>query len=226
MSEKRNIEISDENDDRQAQVPESEKTDRVDDMAAIDGQELENNESTAVLDRLDEFEGLKARIEELEGENEKLAEESKNNYDKFLRVTADFENYKKRSNKELNDLRKFATENIVREVLSVVDNLERAIESGLNGETSSETLLQGVEITLKDLLRMLEKFNVSSFESNGELFDPTYHQAMMQEETDDFPENTVVKELQKGYTIHDRLLRPAMVIVSKPATGSNNDKDE
>ena len=236
MSDKKKIEIRDENDDAQAQEsefqepdlqgPQFEKTDMEENNMEMNGEIVEDDGDTAFSEQIDEIDALKAEIDELEAENEKLSQESKGNYDKFLRVTADLDNFKKRSNREMSDLRKFANENIVRDILSVVDNLERAIESGANGEASAETILQGVEITLKDVLRMLEKYQVKSFESKREVFDPEYHQAMMQEESDEFPDNTVLQELQKGYTIHDRLLRPAMVVVSKATSGSTKNENE
>ena len=163
---------------------------------------------------------MKARIQELEKEVD-------TNYDKFLRVTADFDNYKKRTAREMSDLRKFANENILREMLSVVDNLERAIESGSKQDSDKQTLLEGVEITLKDLFRLFEKYGVKDFKSEGEPFDPVFHQAMMQEQTSDYPDNVVLSELQKGYTIHERLLRPAMVIVAKNVSDNlNNETNE
>jgi molecular chaperone GrpE len=159
---------------------------------------------------------METRIEELEKEVE-------GNYDRFIRVTADFDNYKKRITREISDLRKFANENILKDMLSVVDNLERAIESGLKNDSSKETLIEGVEITLKDLFRIFEKYGVKDFKSEGEPFDPVFHQAMMQEQTNDYPDNTVLNELQKGYTIQERLLRPAMVVVARNTSDKQND---
>jgi molecular chaperone GrpE len=103
-----------------------------------------------------------------------------------------------------------------------VDNLERAISS-TNGDRSVEReacVVEGVEMTLNEILKILEKFHVQPIEAKGKPFDPTYHEAMMQEETDEYPENTVINELQRGYMIHERLLRPAMVVVSKAKSKS------
>jgi molecular chaperone GrpE len=160
-----------------------------------------------------------ARIEELEKEVEA-------NYDRFVRVTADFDNFKKRTSREVSDLRKFANENILRDMLSVADNLERAIESGSKPDSEKKTLLEGVKITLKDLYRMFEKYGVKDFKSEGKPFDPVFHQAMMQDQTDDYPDNTVLNELQKGYTIHERLLRPAMVVVAKNTSEKQVDETD
>jgi len=155
-------------------------------------------------------------------ENQKLLEaeqKAAENYDRFLRVAAEFENYKKRIARETSDFKKFANETILKELLSVVDNLERAIESSQSEESALQSLLQGVEMTRNEILKIFEKFGAVPISALGEAFDPNFHQAVAQEASDEHPENTVVKELQKGYVLHDRLLRPSMVIVSKP--GSN-----
>ncbi len=210
MAEKRKIEVQDE--ETEVEAKESQDSEHI--REAVEPEEskgesaLENGEG-------DETGDLRARLEEFEAENKKLSEEASANYDRFVRVAADLDNFRKRSNKEMGDLRKFANEQILKELLSVVDNLERAIESGAKDDSNKDSILQGVEITLKDVFRTLEKNGVKSIDAKGETFDPVYHQAMMQEATDEYPDNTVISELQKGYTIHDRLLRPAMVIVSK-----------
>jgi molecular chaperone GrpE len=138
------------------------------------------------------------------------------NHDRFLRLAAQFENYKKRTARETADFRKFANEALLKELLLVVDNLERAIESARAGEGSIQSLLQGVEMTRNEILKVFDKFGAVPITAMGETFDPNFHQAVARETTKDHPENTVVKELQKGYMLHDRLLRPSMVIVSKP----------
>jgi len=133
----------------------------------------------------------------------------------LLRVSADFENFKKRSFREADDFRKYANELLLLELLTVVDNLERAIQS-TNGEKQEVgCVIAGVEMTLKALLKIFEKFSVKVIEAEGKPFDPNFHQAMMQEASDVHPENTIIREFQKGYMLHDRLLRPSMVVVSK-----------
>ena len=157
-------------------------------------------------------------VKELEAKLDAKEEEAKDNYDRFLRVSAEFDNYKKRSARELEDFRKYANQSLLKEMLSVVDNLELAIHSADENQTHESSLKEGLDLTRREMLRVFEKFQVTPIESKGEAFDPTYHEAVMQEETDEFPENTVVTEMQKGYLIHDRLLRPAMVVVAKPKT--------
>jgi molecular chaperone GrpE len=115
-------------------------------------------------------------------------------------------------------LRKYANQSLLKEMLSVVDNLELAIESSNDNKNIDKSLVDGLNLTLNEILRVFEKFNVKPIEAKGKNFDPTYHDAVMREESDDFPENTVLSEFQKGYLIHDRLLRPAMVVVAVPRT--------
>ena len=153
---------------------------------------------------------------------EQAEAEAKKSYDRFLRASAELENYKKRTQKEMADFRKYANASLVKELLGVVDNLERAIESS-NESNEEGQLSEGLNLTLKELLKIFEKFHACPIEALGEPFDPCYHQAMMQQETTEQPENVVLNELQKGYMIHDRLLRPAMVVVSKSPAGTDSD---
>jgi molecular chaperone GrpE len=143
-------------------------------------------------------------------------EEARGNYDRFLRVSAEFENYKKRAAREAEDYRRYANEALLRELLTVVDNLERALEVPADAGKDAG-LREGIDLTLKQLYKLLEQFAVAPIEVEGQLFDPARHQAMMQETCDHVPDNTVIRQMQKGYTIHDRLLRPAMVVVAKAA---------
>ena len=143
---------------------------------------------------------------------EKKAQE---NYDRLLRVSAEFDNYKKRTAREMQEVVKYANEKMAKELLTVVDNLERAIEAAGTECPEDDALVKGIHLTLGEVLKILERHKVNPVKALGEPFDPTYHQAMMQEEVDDHPPNTVVREMQKGYVMHDRLLRPAMVVVSK-----------
>ena len=141
--------------------------------------------------------------------------EAQGNFDRLLRVSAEFENFKKRTTRQMDEFRKFANESLVKALLPVVDNLERAIASSGEDQKANSSILDGLEMTLKEMLKILEEFNVQPIDSKEKAFDPGFHQAVMQEFSDDRPENTVVTELSRGYLIHDRLLRPAMVTVSK-----------
>jgi len=163
-------------------------------------------------------------LKEMESRFEAKQEEAKETYDRFLRVSADFENYKKRASREMEEFRKYANQSLLKEMLSVVDNLELAINSSNDREKADKTLIEGLNLTLNEILRVFEKFNVTPIEAQGKTFDPTYHEAVMREETDDYPENSVISEFQKGYLIYDRLLRPAMVVVAGPKTTTRKDK--
>ena len=146
---------------------------------------------------------------------EKAQEEAKQSFDKYLRISAEFENYKKRMARETDEFKKYANESLISALLPVIDNLERAIVSAKDDSGNTKSLIEGIELTLNEILKIFSKYQVEPIESMGKPFDPNFHQAMLQEETDKHPDNTIIQELQKGYTIHNRLLRPAMVVVSK-----------
>lgn len=137
------------------------------------------------------------------------------NWDLYLRSQAELDNFRKRAQRDREDLQRFANEAILREFLPVIDNLERAVEHA-SGEAGGEGLLQGVQLTLSQFQKLLEKFGVKPVDAVGELFDPARHEAIGQVESSDFPRNAVAQQLQKGYMLHDRLLRPAMVLIAKP----------
>ncbi len=163
-------------------------------------------------------------IRELEARLEAKEQEAGETYDRLLRVSAEFDNYKKRTSREMEEFRKFANQSLIKEMLSVVDSLELAMNSTNDHKTIDRDLLQGLDMTHKELLKIFEKFNVRPIDANGQPFDPAFHEAVMQEETDDFDRNTVINELQRGYMIHDRLLRPAMVVVAKPKENKDGEK--
>ena len=163
-------------------------------------------------------------IKELEAKLEAKEKEAEETYDRFLRISAEFDNYKKRSSREMVEFRKFANQSLIKEMLSVVDNLELAMNSTNGHKAIDKDLLQGLEMTHKEILKVFEKFNVKPIVAMGQPFDPTFHEAVMQEETNDSPKNTVVNELQRGYMIHDRLLRPSMVVVAKPKENNDDEK--
>ncbi len=159
---------------------------------------------------------------------EKLAAaqaEADENRDRMLRMAAELDNFKKRAARELDDLKKYATENLIRQLLTVVDNLERAIASASPDDENGQSVVDGVALTLAEIMKILEKHYVSPIQALGAPFDPAFHQAMCQVESTDQPPNMVVQEFQKGYLIHDRLLRPAMVVVSKSAPNGQPAED-
>ena len=140
--------------------------------------------------------------------------------EKVLRLAADFENTKKRLERERDTSLKYAEENILKELLPGIDNIERAMDQAQEAN-NIESLLEGVELTRDGLLATLEKFGVTAIKSVGEPFDPNMHEAIAMEETDELEPNFILREFQKGYLYKERLLRPAKVIVSKsPGAGS------
>ncbi len=148
---------------------------------------------------------------------EKLAQaldEIKVHQEQYLRTLADMENLRKRTQRDKEDLAKYANESILREILPVIDNLERAVEHAEQAQ-SDEGLFEGVQMTLTQFGQLLSKFGVEPVDAVGQPFDPAYHQAMGQMESGDYPVNTIVQQMQKGYQLNKRLLRPAFVMLAK-----------
>lgn len=193
----------------------------------------EKEENTNIIKELESYpkggvapgnggDGSRGERDELTDMKQALAsktEEAQALQGKHLRLAAEFENYKKLAQKEQREFSRFANENILKEVLPIVDNLERAIQAAKDSQ-KSDGLIQGVELTLKQFLEALTKFGVRRIASVGEPFDPAHHQAVARVESATAPENTVVEEYQKGYLLHDRILRAAMVTVSVGPAGS------
>ena len=146
-------------------------------------------------------------------------EEAKTFQDKYLRLAAEFENFKRLAQKQKQEYSQFANESLLKELLPIVDNLERALKCVQEGRTT-DGLVQGVELTLKQFTETLARFGVRPIVSLGVPFDPTRHQAVAQQESKTAAENSVIEEYQKGYQLHDRILRAAMVVV---AAGTDSD---
>jgi molecular chaperone GrpE len=156
----------------------------------------------------------------------RMREELIQSNDKFLRLQADFENFRRRSAKEREELAQFGHENLVKDLLSTVDNLDRAIEHAqLSDGGNLESLLQGVELLQRELHGILSTHDVSQVIAEGETFDPAVHEAMAQVPNDTVAPNTVIEVLQKGYQLRGRLLRPARVVVAK-ASVEESEKEE
>jgi molecular chaperone GrpE len=155
-----------------------------------------------------------AETAQLRQQLESKEQEIKGLQDKHLRLYAEFENYKKRAARDQEGFSKYANERLLKELLPVVDNLERAIFHTKDAEEPIK-ILEGLELILKQCLEVMGKFGVTAFESHLQPFDPTKHQAIGQMETEELEEETVIEEIQKGYRLNDRILRPALVMVSK-----------
>lgn len=158
-------------------------------------------------------------IENLKSELEKKGKEAKDNYDKYLRAYAEFENYKKRIVKDQSEFLKFANERLIKELLPAIDNLERAVEHAKGNSQKEEEaikgLIAGVELILKQFKDVLGNLGVKEVKSVGEPFDPTKHEAVNHIETDEYEDNIIINEFQRGYLLNSRLLRPALVSVAK-----------
>lgn len=152
-------------------------------------------------------EALAAKTEECKGLN-----------DRYVRLAAEFENYKRLSQRDQREQIRYGNEQLIKELLPVVDNMERAIKASTDGG-SGNALIQGVDLTLKQLIGALGKFGVQPIDSVGQPFDPSLHQAVSQVPSESVPEQHVAEEYQRGYRLHDRILRAAMVSVSAGRSG-------
>jgi len=168
----------------------------------------------------EEVKRLKAMLDESTSRAAETAARLKETHERYVRVAADFENWKKRANKEKEDNAKFANERILKDLFLVVDNLERAVTAG--GDAAG--LQNGVKLVLKQFTDTLGRFGAKAFSAVGEPFDPAKHEALMQMESADVPANHVISEMAKGYFLHDRLVRPAQVVVSKGAPAVAEEK--
>jgi molecular chaperone GrpE len=170
------------------------------------GQDKEKDKAEDKEVTLKESEYLK-----LKADAEKAAEFA----DKILRLQADFENTRKRIEREKQEFVKFANEGIILELLNILDDLERTVNLAETHKENSEVFLKGIEMILAHLYEMLKEYGVKPIESEGKIFDPHCHEALMQVADQDLPEHTIVEELQKGYKLNDRVIRTAKVKVSK-----------
>tara|TARA_R110002167_G_C12701124_1_gene653518 strand:- start:764 stop:1414 length:651 start_codon:yes stop_codon:yes gene_type:complete len=153
--------------------------------------------------------------QDLDLELEKAQLALKDAQDQVLRAQADVQNIRRRAEQDVSKARKFALERFAEELLPVVDNLERGLDSAQNDNADVKVIREGVELTLSSFMNVLKKFNVESIDPQGEPFDPQVHQAMTMVENDNVEPNTVLHVMQKGYQLNGRLVRPAMVMVSK-----------
>ena len=189
--------------------------------------ELENQAQAgeAEIELEEDFDPETADGEALVAKYRELEDELSESQERVLRAVADAENFKKRLQREKEEQTRYANETFMRELLPVVDNLERALE---HSETAADQggLVEGLNMTLKGFLDTLTRFGCTPVEAAGKPFDPNFHEAVSQEESADHEPNTVLKELQKGYMLKERLLRPAMVLVSKQSSQQDTDSKE
>lgn len=137
------------------------------------------------------------------------------NWNQFLRATAELDNFRKRSDRDMSAIRKYGVERLAGDLLAVRDSLEMGLAAARGQDGQVGALADGLDLTLKQLVAVMDRHDIKPVEPQGETFNPELHQAMTALETADHPPNTVIQVLQKGYRLHDRLLRPAMVVVAK-----------
>jgi len=166
----------------------------------------ENNKKEEKIITLKESEYLKLKEE---------ADKAKEHWDKMLRLQAEFENTRKRLERDKQDFIKFANERIILELLNILDDLERTVELAQTKQEDLSTFLKGVEMILAHLYELLKEYGVKPIEAEGKIFDPNFHEALIQVVDKDLPEHTIVEELQKGYLLNDRVVRTSKVKVSK-----------
>ncbi len=183
----------------------------------------------------DENQATEAQSEKTEGAIDgdyeavvRLLKENEELKDRALRVAADMENLRRRTARDVHDARSYAIANFARDMLSVSDNLARALDAipaevKASGDAGFKALIEGVELTERAMLAALERHGVKKLQPEGEKFDPNFHQAMFEVPNPDVPANTVVQVVQSGYSIGDRVLRPAMVGVAKGGPKPAND---
>jgi molecular chaperone GrpE len=177
------------------------------------------NTTASILDTIEEAASAEATTPEeqvIQLQEQLVAKETevRDNWDRFVRERADLENFRKRTNREKEELLNYGNKSLIEEILPIVDNLERALAHAT--EDGQSAVVEGIRMTHVMLVSALKKFGVTPLEAVGVTFDPAFHQAMAQVPTDQFPPNTVVEEFQKGYLLKERLLRPAMVTVAAP----------
>lgn len=155
-----------------------------------------------------------ANVEDVTGEFEKLRVEAEEHQQRLLRVQADYDNFRRRTVKEKEELAKYASSVLITQLIPVIDNFERALTTG-DENANSSAYAKGVEMIFRQFMDVMSAEGLTPMNSVGEAFNPEYHQAIMQVESDEYEEGIVVEEIQKGYLLKDKVLRPAMVKVSQ-----------
>lgn len=182
-----------------------------------------NDEQANLDNKCEQTELLAITIERLETELKEAKSKADENWNSLLRAKAEIENVRRRSALDLEKAHKFSVESFARDLLHVVDSLDKGLEvSYTTGDASQvEAMLQGLQLTHKLLVDTLDKFGIKEINPIGELFDPSKHEALSMQENNNVEPNSILMVVQKGFTIYERILRPARVIVAKPTTASS-----
>ncbi|MGC8862576.1 MAG: nucleotide exchange factor GrpE [Armatimonadota bacterium] len=173
----------------------------------------EAEEQRVAIEEAVEPDRLAEHISALQTELEQLRKDVEESQNHYLRVLADFDNFRKRQREETARQVSLAREELILKILPILDNFQRTLEAA-EAQHSYESLVEGVSLTLRQFRETLEKEGVRPIEAVGEQFNPELHEAMMRVETDEYPENTVIEEFEKGYTLNGKVLRPARVRVA------------
>ena len=190
---------------------------------SVNNEDSQINEGTSI----DEKNSLKNE-EDLDNESDSQ-DEIKDLKDQLLRSLAENENLRKRTAKEIEQIKKYGHISLLRDFLNVVDNMERAVKSSIsenNSEIGVKNLIDGIEIVLKEMKSLLDKNQIKKIEPLHEKFDYNFHQAMFEAPSSDYEEGLIIEVIQPGYVLHDRLIRPAMVGVSKGEMAEKEKNDE
>ena len=190
----------------------------VDDEAPVNENPFSDEQAQEDTEELDELQSLRTELEQAQAKVEE-------NWSFYLSARAEVDNIKKRAERDVQNAHKFALDKFSNELLPVVDSLERALETAApSSEDASKAMHEGIELTLKMFLDVLKKFNVEQLNPVGEPFDPQFHEAMAMQESQDTEPGTVLAAIQKGYVLNGRLVRPAMVVVSKASATKIDEK--
>ena len=208
---------TDKNEDANNQVEDENTT-------SVNNDDTQSNESTSI----DEKDSSKNE-ENLDNEENDSQGEIKDLKDQLLRSLAENENLRKRTAKEIEQIKKYGHISLLRDFLNVVDNMVRSVKSSTSekqSETSVKNLIDGIEIVLKEMKSLLDKNQIKKIEPLHEKFDYNFHQAMFEAPSSDYEDGLIIEVIQPGYVLHDRLIRPAMVGVSKGEMAEKEKKDE
>ena len=193
--------------------------------ASVNNDGTQSNEGTSINDEKDS----QKNEEDLDNDESTSHDEIKDLKDQLLRSLAENENLRKRTAKEIEQIKKYGHISLLRDFLSVVDNMERAVKSSTSekqSEASVKNLIDGIEIVLKEMKSLLDKNQIKKIEPLHEKFDYNFHQAMFEAPSSDYEEGLIIEVIQPGYVLHDRLIRPAMVGVSKGEMVEKEQKEE
>lgn len=189
-------------------------------MAESNENEAPESAPSASMDDAEEL-----SVEQLQAAYQKAQSQVQSHWERLLRKEAELQNIKKRASTEVDNVRKFALESFASELLEVVDSLEKGLEVDLAQDSPAHSMLEGLQLTHKNLLKVLKKFGVEPLSPEEKPFDPQYHEAISMQVTSELPPNHVMMVIQKGYLLQSRLLRPARVIVSREDTSKKEESD-